>query len=274
MNFVPINDIRPFNSYVATEGETTFVFDWFVLKPEYVQVFKNGVLLTYLSQYTIPSNSIGSANGGTIILSNGCSEGDAISIKRKSAIKRTSGYTESGEYRAKAINLDFNYIISLIQEANFLLGRCVVLNDSDPNTQGSLILPYFENRKGKYLAFDNNGSLVAVPGSSIDLYYHWVRVSVDTVLPKEVKKVYAQISSEITLDLPIVGILDDGREIYIINLATNEFNVIVRVTQPGILIENTNPDGVIENAESDELEPREGRTFVYNHALSKWFSIG
>jgi hypothetical protein len=97
---------------------------------------------------------------------------------------------------------------------------------------------------------------------------------VDTVLPKEVKKVYAQISSEITLDLPIVGILDDGREIYIINLATNEFNVIVRVTQPGILIENTNPDGVIENAESDELEPREGRTFVYNHALSKWFSIG
>lgn len=264
-NFVPINNIKPFNSYVASAGETSFVFDWFVFKAEYVTVYKNDELLTYFTDYTIPTNSIGSANGGNIILVTPCDEGDEIVISRKSAIKRTSGYTESGEFRAGAVNLDMNYIISLIQELNFQLGRCVILSPSDAETSAlNLILPKVKDRLGKYLAFDNNGNLTAVDGSSIDLYYNWIRIDKSSLLEKSSKKIYTQITEEITLRLPIVASVDDGREIFILNLDTNTFDTKI----------NANSETVtIDGEEEIILTPGEYKKFVYNHALLKWFTV-
>lgn len=264
-SFVPINDIRPFNSYVASAGETEFAFDWFVFKAEYVLVYKNDELLSYLTDYTIPTNSIGSANGGKIILVNPCEAEDEIVVTRKSAIKRTSGYTESGEFRASAVNLDMNYVISLIQELNFQLERCVILSPSDAETsQLNLVLPKVKDRLGKYLAFDNNGNLTAVDGTSIDLYYNWIRIDKSSLLDKSAKKVYTQITEEATLRLPIVTEVDDGREIFILNLDSNEFNVIVDANSEIVTI-----DGEAQIT----LTVGEYKKFVYNHALLKWFTV-
>ena len=264
-NFVPINNIKPFNSYIASAGETVFVFDWFVFKADYVAVYKNDELLTYYTDYSIPTNSIGSVNGGTIILASPCEEGDEIVISRKSAIKRTSGYTESGEFRAGAVNNDMNYIISLIQELNFQLERCVIISPSDAETSAlNLILPKVKDRLGKYLAFDNNGNLTAVDGSNIDLFYNWIRIDKSLLLEKSYKKIYTQITGDITLRLPIVESVDDGREIFILNLDTNTFNTIV----------NSNSGVVTIDGENEiTITPGEYKKFVYNHALLKWFTV-
>jgi hypothetical protein len=263
--FVPINDIRPFNSYTATAGETTFVFDWFVFKAEYIKVYKNDLLLTYLTDYTVPVESVGSATGGNIILTTPCALGDEIVIFRQSIAKRVSGYTESGEFRASAVNIDFNYLISLIQEAQFQIERCVILSPSDADTLAlNLVLPKLADRVGKYLAFDNNGNLTAVPGSSIDLFYNWIRFTASDTIDKAAKKVYTQLTADATLKLPSMGLIDDGREIFILNLDTNTFDTKINVNSETV---------TIEGEEEIILTPGEYKKFVYNHALLKWFTV-
>jgi hypothetical protein len=265
-NFVPINNVKPFNSYIASTGETTFVFDWFVFKAEYVLVYKNGVLLQYNTEYNIPINAIGSATGGVITLIDPCEEGDEIVISRKSEIKRTSGYTESGEFRAGAINLDINYVVSLIQEINFKLERSISLSPSDSETTSrSLTMPKLKDRLSKYLAFDNNGNLTAVDSSaSIDLVDNWVRKSESSQLEISSKKIYTQITTNIILKLPIVESVNDGMEILILNLDTNTNNTIVNSNSAIIKI-----DGATETI----LAPGEYKKFIYNHSMLKWFTI-
>lgn len=263
--FVPINDIRPFNSYTANAGETTFVFDWFVFRPEYVKVYKNDILLEYLTDYSVPNTSVGSSDGGNVILIDPCEAGDEIVISRKSSIKRTSGYTESGEFRASAVNIDLNYLVSLIQEVNLQVERCVILSPSDADTQPlSLQLPKLSDRLGKYLAFDQVGNLIAVPGSSIDLFYSWVRFTENSIIPKQTKKAYADISAEITLKLPIVNSIDDGREISILNLDTNEANIIIDVNSETL---------TIMGEATDTLEPGAYRSYIYHHGQLKWIRL-
>lgn len=263
--YIPINDIRPYNSYVASANQTTFVFDWFVQKEEYVTVYKNEQLLANIQDYSFAVNSIGNATGGSISLAVGCTAGDLIVIVRNSSIKRVTGFSESGEFRASAVNLELNYLVTLIQELNFRLGRCIILSETDADTASSgLVLPKRQDRLGKYMGFDNNGNLIAVGGSSIDLYYNWVRVSNSITLDKSPKKIYAQIAAEITIRLPIVSGTDDGREIFILNLDSNEHDVIIDPNSETLTIDGE--DQII-------LTPGEYKKFIYNHALSKWFSI-
>lgn len=261
MTPVPINNKKPFNSYIATEGQTIFTFDWYVFKKEYVKVYKNDNLLTYLSDYTVQFT--GQTEGGTITLNTPAVKDDAIVISRQSVISRTSNYTESGEFRAYAISNDLNYLVTVLQELSFLLERSVVLSPSDAEST-QLSLPNLQDRIGKYLAFDNNGNLTAVPSTSIDLYYNWLRVDKSMVINKLIKKVYTQITSEITLELPQVDSTDDGRELFILNLDSNTFNTKV----------NANSETVtIDGQEEIILLPGVYKKFVYNHALLRWFTI-
>lgn len=263
MSTVPINNKKPFNSYIATAGQSIFTFDWYVLKKEYVKVYKNNILLTYLIDYTVQFT--GQTEGGTITLKIPAEVDDTIVISRQSIISRTSSYTESGEFRASAVNTDLNYLVTVLQELSFLIERCVILSPSDADTtQLNLILPILKDRLGKYLAFDNNGNLTAVPGSSIDLYYNWIRIDKSSILEKSTKKIYTQTTGEITLKLPAVGSIDDGREIFILNLDTNIFDTKVNVNSEIVTIDGN---------EEIILTPGEYKKFIYNHALLKWFTI-
>jgi hypothetical protein len=265
MATVPINDIKPFNSYVASANQTEFVYDWYVFKAQYIHVYKNDILLTYQNDYSVPTVGIMNPTGGKIILTAPCTAGDKIVISRKSIAERLSGYTESGEFRSTAVNNDINYLISLIQEINFLLERCVTIPPSDADTvSGNLVMPSFQSRIGKYLAFDNSGTLTAIEGTSIDLYYNWTRITSTSTLDKLSKKVYTQITSQITLALPMVAEADDGREMFVLNLDSNAHNTIIQPHSSSITI-----DGLTQVS----LSPGEYKKFVYNHALLKWFSI-
>jgi hypothetical protein len=260
--FVPINDIRPFNSYIANAGETTFVFDWFVFRAEYVKVYKNDIPQVYLSDYTVPNISVGSATGGTIAFVEACKEGDAIVIFRESEIKRTSSYTESGEFRASAVNNDFSYLVTICQELRALLNRCVILSPTDADTLAlSLQLPKLSARIGKYLAFDQNGTFVAMPSTSNDLFYSWVNFNESGVIAKETKKAYVEVTEAIEITLPEVGILDDGREIEILNSDRSESDIMVSVNSDII---------TLDGETSDTIEPGSYRKYIYIHTRLMW----
>jgi hypothetical protein len=264
-NTIIINDIKPFNSYIAVDGETDFTFDWFVFKPEYVKVYKNEGLLTYISDYTIQSTSIGNPNGGRIILNTPCEEGDEIVIFRKSDVKRTSGYTENGDFRANAVNLDFGYLISLIQEINFQIGRSIVLTPTDSNTSPeNLYLPKLSERIGKFLGFDNNGNFTALESTNIDLYYNWVRITENVLLEKKIKKAFIKISGSISVKLPVMSSIDDGREILLLNLDSSTANATIEANSTVVTIDG---DPIVI------LEPKTYKKFVYNHSELKWFTI-
>ena len=263
--FVPINNIKPYNSYTASDGETSFVFDWFVLKAIYLTVYKNDVLLTLYTDYTVPTGSVGSATGGNIVLSSPCVVGDRIVILRESDIERTSGYTESGDFRSSAVNLDLNYIISLIQELSFKTGRGIILSPSDADTIAeNMVLPKLSDRIGKYLAFDNLGNLVAVESSSIDLYYNWEKITGNATIEKTTKKAYLQITSSATILLPVMGVADDGREIFMLNISDSTENATISANSSTVTVDG-NPNVV--------LIPGEYKRFIYNHSLLKWFTV-
>jgi hypothetical protein len=122
-------------------------------------------------------------------------------------------------------------------------------------------MPKINDRLGKYLAFDQLGNLVAIPGSSIDLFYSWVKTTESITIAKQTKKLYAEITSEVTLKLPIVDASDDGREISILNLDSNTHDVTIDsnsliVTIGGYLTDTINPGGY--------------RTYIYNHGSLEW----
>jgi hypothetical protein len=259
-NPIVINDIVPFNSYIARAGETNFVFDWFVLKPEYVNVYKSRVLLTYLTDYTVKPGSVQNALGGNIILNTPCLGGEEVIVLRNSIIKRTSGYTEGGDYRASAVNLDFNYIISILQEISFKLSRTVGLSPFDPDMNIlNLLLPSLADRKGKYLGFDNNGKLVALPGSKTDLYYSWTELTMSQQIVNISRSIYVTLTTDITLTLPSVTIADEGRAILIMNPDTNTHKVSIKSSDTSTI------DGQDTN-----ILPGEYVTFIYIAKKNSW----
>lgn len=261
---IQIDNIKPFISYSATEGQTNFSFNWYVFKGEDIKVYKNDIQLEYLVDYTIPNNSLKNTEGGFVLLENECADNDVVVIFRQTEIKRVSGYTESGDFRSSAVNNDMNYIMSILQELNFQIGRCVILSPSDSEVaELSLTLPKVDDRKGKYLGFDNNGNMTALSSSSIDLYYSWVRIEASQILKKEYKKIFCEITQEITLQLPIMAEIDDGREIFIANTDDNSFNVNI----------NCDSGITINGQDSDLLLPGEYRKYIYNHKLLKFFTV-
>jgi hypothetical protein len=265
MAFVPVNDVIPSNSYIANAGETSFVFTWFVFRAEYVSVYKNDVLLVYLTDFNIPNSSVGSANGGNIILTQACVAGDRIVIARKSLVKRTSGYTDRGEFRASAVNNEFNYLVTVIQELLYQLDRSLTLAPSDANSNIlGLVLPKQEDRLGKYLVFDQNGNIDVTPSTGVDLFYNWVRFTASAEIPTQTKKAYASLSAAATLKLPVVNSTDDGKEILILNPDTNAFNLTINVNSATVTI-----DGSATNV----LSPGYYRSYIYNHTALKWITL-
>lgn len=282
--FIPINDTRPYNSYVAAANNTNFVFDWFVQKEEYVTVYKNEVKLLYIQDYSFTPNSIGSATGGAIQLALPCASGDIIVIMRNSAIKRVTGYSESGEFRASTINLEINYVLTLIQELSFKIGRCLVLSETDANTlPGDIILPSVNQRKKKYLYFDENGKLTAANGTNIDIYNdlydalynnflapwrqqlstNWKSYSSSSVINKSHRRIKAVTTVATVLQLPTLTDADDGLDFFILNDSTSVFPCVISLQDDTASIPNS-------TARNNLLFPGESKRYFYNAAGKEW----
>jgi alpha-tubulin suppressor-like RCC1 family protein len=176
---VPVNDINPIHQYVATAGQTDFVFTYVIYETSDIKVYLNDVLKTETTDYTV-KNSDGSSitaddladglAGGKVVFSTGLALNDNVTLFRDIPAERTTGFTTSGAFNSDAMNLALNKIIALIQQVQRDGERTIRQSPSDTGAS-PIELPPLDARKGKYMFFNNTtGVPEAGPGASVGDY--------------------------------------------------------------------------------------------------------
>lgn len=176
---VPVNDINPIHQYVATANQTDFVFTYVIYATSDIKVYLNDVLKTETTDYTV-KNSDGSSitaddladglAGGKVVFSTGLALNDNVTLFRDIPAERTTGFTTSGAFNSDAMNLALNKIIALIQQVQRDGERTIRQSPSDIG-DSPIELPPLNERKGKYLFFDNTTGVPGVAeGASVGGY--------------------------------------------------------------------------------------------------------
>ena len=88
---VPVNDINPIHQYVATAGQTDFVFTYVIYETSDIKVYLNDVVKTEVTDYTV-KNSDGSTitaadiadglAGGKVVFNAGLTLNDNVTLFR------------------------------------------------------------------------------------------------------------------------------------------------------------------------------------------------
>ncbi len=154
---IQIGDITPRQQPPETvDGSTTvFSFSFPIFQDSDLEVFLGDQLQA--SGYSVAG--AGDSNGGTVTFDTAPGSGETITLRRRLTIQRSSDFQESGEFRAKVINDELDFLTAAIQQVDDDADRALRLNATDPDT--SLVLPSNSERAGKFLAFDDDGQPVA-----------------------------------------------------------------------------------------------------------------
>lgn len=172
MAIPPLTDETPLNQFVASSGQTDFNFTFYIFSKEDVNVYVNSVEQTLSTDYTIlksDSSTISDADlplsGGKIVFNVGLSTDDEVSIARTISLKRLSGFSTAGAFRAQTVNTELTKMVAIMQDLHRDIDRSLGLAITDTgDTTAIFTLP--DDRENKYLAFDSEGNLVATEGTS------------------------------------------------------------------------------------------------------------
>ena len=172
-----INDNTARVEYIATAGQTTFTVPFEFFENSNLNVYNNGVELTYdatpadASEYSVVGAGV--TGGGTITLgSPGASLNNVILIVRELAVERLTDFPLAGPFNIESLNSELDRITAVQQNLKTEFdNRVLRLNDNDtPNALNAL--PSATNRALKLLSFDSAGNPVAsapVSGDASDL---------------------------------------------------------------------------------------------------------
>ena len=130
MGTIPINDTTPKNSYVATAGQTTFPYTYFVNQAGDLQVYVNQVQV--LTGFTV--TNLQEASGGNVVFDTGLDDGDVVVIVRCSIIERLSEFEASGAFFASAVNLEYTYGVVIDQDLRRKIQDALRLSDFETET--------------------------------------------------------------------------------------------------------------------------------------------
>lgn len=176
---VPVNDIDPINQYVATASQTDFVFTYVIYETSDIKVYLNDVLKTEITDYTVKKSDGSSITaddladglaGGKVVFNSGLTLDDNVTLSRDIPVARTTGFTQSGAFSSDAMNLALNKSIAIQQQLERDLNRTIRQAPSDTGAT-PVELPPLNERKGKYLFFDNTTGVPGVAdGASVGGY--------------------------------------------------------------------------------------------------------
>lgn len=160
-----INDNTARVQYTATAGQTVFTVPYEFFVNADLKVYKNGILLTITTDYTV--TGAGVTGGGSITLVTGALVGDIITIVRDISVKRITDFPLSGPFNIDALNTQLDQLTAMIQELETAIkGRTVSLADSDqPNVLNSL--PNKATRSSSVFYWDANGQPSVIAGSQL-----------------------------------------------------------------------------------------------------------
>jgi hypothetical protein len=126
------------DDYTATASQTEFPYTFWINKATDLDVYVNGSLQTITTDYTV--DTVQDDDGGTVTFTSGLTEDDAVAIVYNPEIERLTDFTTSGSFTADAVNLEYAYIVSLLQYLDTELSRTLSISASD-TSGANLSLP-------------------------------------------------------------------------------------------------------------------------------------
>ena len=153
---IKIPDLAPIIRYSANGSETRFDFPFPIFADEDLKLYLDGALQT--SGYMV--YDAGETTGGYVILDNAPAANITITLSRELPLERMTDFIEGGDFSARAINNEFDYMMSSVQQ--IARKQDQMLHYSDHETAANNQLPAQSIRANKALGFDGSGNPIAI----------------------------------------------------------------------------------------------------------------
>ena len=137
----------------AASGVGPYAFTFEILVNTDVAVYKDDVLLTLTTDYTVTIASNGTGSITLVATPTGATQ---IAIVGSRAIQRTSDFVTGGDFFANTVNDELDSLTIFAQQNAEAVGRALQAPQTDP-TNIDMTLPRASVRANKTLAFDANG---------------------------------------------------------------------------------------------------------------------
>ena len=166
---VPISNVTRRAVYAPSGagGAGPYSFTFEILAAADIAVYKDDVLLTLTTHYTVTINANGT--GSVTITSAGLALAPVsptqYAIVGNRTIQRTSDFVTGGDFFANTLNDELDQQTIFAQQNSEGLARSLQAPQTDP-TSINMTLPRKADRAGKYLAFDDDGNPEPGPTST------------------------------------------------------------------------------------------------------------
>jgi len=160
MSDIAINPVTRRVQFTGNTGTGPYAFTFNVLQSSDIVVYKNNVLLTETTDYTV---SIATNGTGNITMVVALVLTDILTIIGGRELSRTTDFVTAGDLLASSLNeqLDSNVIMS--QQLDERFGRTLAVPPGDEDK--TLDLPLAADRADKIILFDTEGNVTAAPPS-------------------------------------------------------------------------------------------------------------
>ena len=126
MAHIKINDTTPRIQYTATASQTIFTIPFEFFEDGDITVYE-GTSATPISDSLYTLSGAGDTGGGTLTYLTGKTVGTIVTITRESSIKRTTDFTDGGDWTATNVNDQLDKLTTYIQEIEDLYTRAIKL---------------------------------------------------------------------------------------------------------------------------------------------------
>ncbi len=154
--------VEPLVRYLANGTDTEFDYPFPIFASEDMAVYLNGA--RQVSGYTVAG--AGNTIGGSVTFDTAPAEGSVITLERLLPLERVTDFLEGGDFSARAINNELDYLTASIQRVERY--QAGMLRYGDHETPGTSVLPDKGVRCGKVFGFDGDGNpTIFEPGDSM-----------------------------------------------------------------------------------------------------------
>ena len=160
MSDIAINPVTRRVQFVGNTGTGPYAFTFNILQSSDIIVYKNNVLLTETTDYTVTIDANGTGNVTMVVA---LVSTDILTIIGGRELSRTTDFVTAGDLLASSLNeqLDSNVIMS--QQLDERFGRTIKAQPGDEDA--TLDLPVVADRADKIILFDTEGNVTAAAPS-------------------------------------------------------------------------------------------------------------
>jgi len=148
--------VAPLVRYLGDGMETVFEYSFPIFASGDISIYFDGA--QQFSGFTVAGAGV--TEGGTVTFSAAPADGVIVMIERRMPLERLTDFIEGGDFSARAINNELDFLIAAIQQVG--RDQAPMLRYTDDEAPGAVDMPTKDLRANMVLGFDGNGDPIAV----------------------------------------------------------------------------------------------------------------